>query len=416
MSSTNYPDIGGQDGIFVPIYIDSSGQQRRMPSDAILDIAGVESPDFTVGGKKVLLAGQSSGDGGTTDLQIAYDNSVAKDGFVTIKMDPNKGLIFSSPDADTGNLAPIFGMDPTQGILGFFKNSTFYNDSTLFYQGVQQLTHLVLSTTGDFTKFTYDPTQFNQVSKAAITILPGMYSVDDENVFPVLMNISGDELTDFKIANSGAVYIRDLTVNTLNGFDINAFALHLPQDYIAPFKHEDEEIEFVDYHQNFDFVPQLTSRISLHYALNTIVDDLSFGITTVYNSVNDLGSRLDDLGGVVAGIQSTIIAGSDLSNRVSSLEIEYTNIQMELQKIDSSNISAFRYNRTTPSQTWTILHNTSTRFIQYTVYDKTGHVVIPDDAFSLDDNTFVISFTAPQDGSAMVTCFGAPITTINDPS
>src|SRR5574343_169364 len=106
-------DIGGRQNVYVPVYVDTSGQYRRIPSAGILDIAGIASSRFTVGGKAIMFADGTSSDGSSAlDLQTAYTNSVPSNGAARINLSAGKnfaicdsqGNSFIEVDSTTGKI------------------------------------------------------------------------------------------------------------------------------------------------------------------------------------------------------------------------------------------------------------------------------------------------------------------------
>lgn len=86
--------------ILKPIYlIDALGEFGRLPDGAIVNIGGVQGPNFTVAGKPLLYADGTSTDGtpvtGTaTDFQSVYENSVP----AFISTHDSKNIVFHSSD------------------------------------------------------------------------------------------------------------------------------------------------------------------------------------------------------------------------------------------------------------------------------------------------------------------------------
>ena len=62
--------------------------------------------------------------------------------------------------------------------------------------------------------------------------------------------------------------------------------------------------------------------------------------------------------------------------------------------------------QTTPSTTWTFVHNLGEQYPAITIFDSNDNVVIPTSINAQNDNTLIITFSSPQSGIASATVGG----------
>ena len=348
---------------FSPVYIDRSGKQRTIPSNGLLNISGVTGNIFTIGGKPVMLADGSSSDGSSSllSLQSAYVNSLAEAGSAKINLSTNKdfsicnslGTPFFSVDSDTGKTSILNGLS---------------------------------------------------VSPSADNIV-GLSISPPSGIIPLvdLVNIKSRHLgaIDFSISKDGDTYIRNLEVGnlnltSLNGVDISALTLHL-SNVEAPYKHLASEIKYVP---GFT-LPNSIFNINVT-SVNAAIDEIVNTVTSSVNSLTDLINNISQ--------------GSNpqLEGRVTTLENEVQIINDTLSSLQSGNVKGINFQQLQARSVWTIHHNTNSRFIQFTVYDENERLIWPDDAFCLDDNTFIISFGNEQLGRAILSCILPPIQLVTE--
>jgi hypothetical protein len=61
------------------------------------------------------------------------------------------------------------------------------------------------------------------------------------------------------------------------------------------------------------------------------------------------------------------------------------------------------HNQTTHSAQWVISHTYNSTNFLCQVYDSTGHIIMSDDIYYVDNNTIIVSFNVPQTGKAQIT-------------
>lgn len=58
--------------------------------------------------------------------------------------------------------------------------------------------------------------------------------------------------------------------------------------------------------------------------------------------------------------------------------------------------------------TWTIAHGGETSDVTIDIFDADGEVILPNQAYVVDENTVEITFTTPQNGQANLLLFSVP--------
>lgn len=395
-------DIGGTASVYVPVYVDTSGLYGRIPNTGYLDIAGIYSSNFTVGGKAIMLADGTASDGtNSIDLQTVYLKTTAVDGAAKISLEPGKdfsicdslGNSYITVDAETGKITINGEMSVISSIVKF---------------------------TGAYQEFSHLNILPNDGSRTALLIEPKGTTAFTTDAVRIRTTSSGP--VDFSINSQGQTYIRDLIVdsidaNLIDGIDFNSLSGHLSPS-ASPFKHFASEILYVPQFQNKTLV-SINVPTDLSVAIDTIIDQFS-------NKADSLTSAID---AILADEQSEVsffqrIATletnvtqlsqdqSTLVARVTTVESDIVDIRSRLTQVTTANIVGINFEQIAPSSVWTITHNTGSQFIQFSVYDDNNRLVWPDDAFALDLNTFVVSFSAEQTGRAILSCLIPPVTTI----
>ena len=395
-------DIGAPENVYVPVYVDTSGVYRRTPRTGLLDIAGIYGSNFTIGGKAVMLADGSSSDGsGAIDLQTVYFHSQAVNGAAKINLSAGKdfaicdslGNSYITVDAETGKVTISGEMSVISSIVKFTG-------------AYQEFNHLnILSSDGGRTALLVEP-------------LNGVNFTTDA----VRIRTSASGPVDFSINAQGQTYIRDLIVdsidaNLIDGVDFAAISSHLSPT-ASPFKHFASEIRYVPSQQAVQ-VLNLNGGLSVNSALDQIIDTFSGRLDTLSAAIDliladeqsetSFFQRIVNLEGNVFNINQTL---STQSQRIGAVETDVAQIKTRLTEIATTNLTGINFEQISPSTVWSIYHNTGSPYIQYSVYDSSNRAIWPDDAFALDDNTFVIVFSNEQVGRAILTCLAPPLTTI----
>lgn len=403
--STNSQDIGAPaEGVYIPLYVDKTGMYRRIPSNGILDIAGIYSSNFTIGGRAIMFADGSASDGsGNIDLQTVYQHSDAVAGAARISLAPGKdfaicdaaGNSFIQVDAETGKITINAELAVISSIVKF---------------------------TGAYQEFDHLNILSNDGLKPALVIEPknGIQFTTD----PVRIRTSYNGPIDFSVNAQGQTYIRELLVdsidaNLIDGVDFSAISAHLSPT-AAPFKHFATEIKYEPGFISPALV--LSNPVSINVAIDTIVDTFASQINALSAAIDliiqdesaetSFFQRIIELESDVADLNTSINGQTGLSSRMATAEAEIQHLTSVVNNIHTANIAGINFEQYYEQNVWTINHNTGSRFVQFTVYDNQERFLLPDDAFSLDPNTFVIVFANPQSGRAILSCLVPPVTTL----
>jgi len=400
-----YQDIGGQENVYVPLYVDTTGQYGRIPSSALLDISGIYSPNFTVGGKPIMFADGTASDGSSQlDFQSVYFHSRAVNGAARISLQPGKD--FAICDAEGNSYIEV---DAATGKITIHGEMAVVSAIAKFEGAYQEFNHLnILSTDGSRTALLIEPK-------------PGVQFLTN----PVQISTNSGGPIDFSINAQGQTYIRDLIVdsidaNLIDGVDFGAISSHLSPE-ASPYKHFASEIEFNPSIGNTNYF-QYDGRISVNDALNTIVDSVSNKLDSLSAAIDlilqdetsevSFFNRIVTLEGQVSTLNNDLYGQHGVINRLAVTESEIQSLTSQMSRINTANIAGINFEQYAGATVWTIHHNTGSTFIQFTTYDEHERLIWPDDAFSLDHNTFVIVFGSNQVGRAILTCLIPPVTTI----
>ena len=400
-----YQDIGGRENVYVPLFVDTTGQYGRIPSSALLDISGIYSPNFTVGGKPIMFADGTASDGSSQlDFQSVYFHSKVVDGAARISLQPGKD--FAICDAEGNSYIEV---DAATGKITIHGEMAVVSAIAKFEGAYQEFNHLnVLSTDGSRTALLIEP-------KSGVEFL----------INPVQIKTSATGPIDFSINPQGQTYIRELIVdsidaNLIDGVDFDAIASHL-SEISGEYKHYAFEIKYQPELTNTNYV-DYDGSVSVSDALNTITNSISNKLDTLSAAIdlilqddeseNSFFSRIIDLETSVNALETDVYGQHGISNRLQVAESEIQYLTSEISKINTANIAGINFEQYAAATVWTIHHNTGSNFIQFTTYDEQDRLIWPDEAFSLDHNTFIIVFGSNQAGRAILSCLIPPVTTI----
>ena len=401
----NTQDIGGLDNVFVPLYIDTTGQYGRIPSSALLDFSGVYSSNFTVGGKPIMLADGSSSDGTSQlDFQAVYFHTQPVNGAARISLQPGKDFTIGD---SLGN--PYVEVDSSTGKITIHGEMAVVSSIAKFDGAYQEFNHLnVLPSDGSRTALLIEP-------KPGIDFLTNPVQIK---------TVSGGQI-DLSINPQGQTYIRDLIVDSINvnlidGIDFGSLSSHLSPD-ATPFKHFASEIGYSVGTTNTNYF-KLSGIIGVGQTLDTIIDTFSNQLDSISatlalisqdeSSETGIFDRISNIETSVSSLQNEVNGTGGISDRLSTAETEIQQLTSEISKINTANIAGINFEQYTAATVWTIHHNTGSTFIQFTAYDENERLIWPDEAFSLDHNTFVIIFGSNQSGRAILSCLVPPVTTL----
>lgn len=185
------------------------GEYAVVPDGSIVNIGGVQGPNFTVGGKPLLFADGTSTDGSSVNfikpnLQTVYDNST---GEAKIDFTSGKDFVLEAVnnnqfrfDADTGDVT-ISGKLIVNGGTTTVIHATIETDRVAIHP-----------TAGDYVPFILEP-------------LGGV--VPSVNLFDIKTSFGGASV--FTIGPTGETYIKNLNTGLINGVDIGVLAQTVAQ-------------------------------------------------------------------------------------------------------------------------------------------------------------------------------------------
>ena len=214
--------------------------------------------------------------------------------------------------------------------------------------------------------------------------------------------------------------VDSIDANLIDGVDFDAIASHL-SEISEEYKHHAFEIKYQPELTNTNYV-DYDGSVSVSDALNTITNSISNKLDTLSAAIdlilqddeseNSFFSRIIDLETSVNALETDVYGQHGISNRLQVAESEIQYLTSEISKINTSNIAGINFEQYAAATVWTIHHNTGSNFIQFTTYDEQDRLIWPDEAFSLDHNTFIIVFGSNQAGRAILSCLIPPVTTI----
>jgi len=92
-----------------------------------------------------------------------------------------------------------------------------------------------------------------------------------------------------------------------------------------------------------------------------------------------------------------------IPNKITAVDSD--NLQIEFGTNQTGNVAVSIddvFNQVAPNTTWTITHNLNNQYVNFTVYDSSDEVIVPDTATAVDANTLVLTFSTPQSGNVAV--------------
>ena len=191
-----------QDSLKLLYLVKELGEYATVPDGAIVNIGGVQGPNFTIGGKGVLFADGSVSDGSDTnfvspDFQSVY-NFTSGEAFIQFTHDKDFVLQALNNnqfrfDADTGNVT-ISGNLTVQGSTSTVITASVNTDRVAIHQ-----------TAGNYIPFIIEPLG---------GITPTVNLVD--------IKTARGGASVFTISPTGTTFINTLSVGLINGIDLTA--------------------------------------------------------------------------------------------------------------------------------------------------------------------------------------------------
>jgi hypothetical protein len=344
--------------VFRPLFLDTkTGFPAGLPNNAIINIAGVVGPAFTVGGRPLLFADGTSTGGGANNinLQTSYINSSDGTHPATIELIPGRDLIIDSPsgpgisfkiDATTGRVT-IGGELVVEGTQTIVNSTTYKSDN------------LRLTAQSPSNPALYIGPEANQHAPTAdilvISLVPGdptaaVFKVDaGGTTTAATLNIIGDVTVGGKV----------------NGVDIAALAAQV-QTHIyvgTSYKHLAKEININP--GSFTDLP-----VGVVRSVQTVLEFLGDSINTINAQVQGLHDDVDNL-----------------QTQIDEIVVE-----------DTGGPNGYTHVVSLPLKEWVIAHNKNSKNLMFLVFDENGFMFQPDSAQLVDDNTVTLKFGSPQAG------------------
>lgn len=345
--------------LYRPLFLDTkTGFPAGMPSNAILNIAGVVGPVFTVGGRELMFAdGTSTGGGASSvNLQTSYTNSSTDGKPASILLIPGRDLIIDAPNApgvsfkiDSVTGAVTIGGDLIVGGTHTVINSTTYQSDVLRLFG-QSPTQPALWIGPDVNQ--HAPTK----DLLIISLVPG-------DPTSAALKVDAGGKTTAQLLD----VVGDLTVGgKINGIDLAALA----------------------------------AKVNSHIFVSNSYKHLAKEINI------DPGSFLDLPNTVVRSVQTVLeFLGKSINTldaQVQGLHEDVDNLQMQIDDISheapSDGPKGYTFVANEPLREWVIKHNKNSKNLMFLVFDENGFMFQPDAAQIVDDNTVTLKFGSPQKG------------------
>ena len=156
---------------------------------------------------------------------------------------------------------------------------------------------------------------------------------------------------------------------------------------------------------------------------NGYVKELNISTTTLSSSLN---TRIDNITGSVVDLRSDFNSyTSSIDNFTSSVVLANQTSSMSVLSSSYAVTAAFalnvvgggsgvsdgayaELNQTTPSTSWTFVHNLGQKYPIFQVFDNTDKVVIPTQIIAVDNNTATITFSSAQSGRVIASLGTGP--------
>lgn len=128
-------------------------------------------------------------------------------------------------------------------------------------------------------------------------------------------------------------------------------------------------------------VPFGASLAALLLDVRFIIDKLSSG------SSNDK-ERIDNLETDVKTVQDTVVELQAASNQNS----------VDLESLKTSQLSFYSHIQTEAASYWLVNHNQNSTNFTHTLLDETGHMILPNELYAIDENNLAVEFLVESSG------------------
>lgn len=342
-----------------PLFLDqNTGFSSGVPDNAILNIAGVVGPMFTVGGRELLFADGTTTGGGTSNiinLQTSYNNSSTAGNPAVITLTPGKDFIVDVPSIP----GITFKIDSRTGTV------TIGGDLVL------SGTHTIVNST------TYQSDHIRLLGQApsipALWIGPDVgQNVPTADLIVVSINPGSTTNAALRVDHLGNTTIGTLEVLTtltvdglINGVDIGLLNSNFNKHIFVngTYKHLAQEIN-------------ISPATLLDLPLGTI---------------RNVQTVLEFLDGSINSIDAQVLG----------LHEDVDNLQTQIDGINQQEVgepTGYSHLVESPSNEWVVQHNKNSRSLIFMLFDDSGFLFQPDSAQIVDANTLIINFGSPQTG------------------
>ena len=316
-----------QDVLKLVYLVPDLGEYAILPDGALTNIGGVTGPNFTVGGKPLLFADGTSTDGTvisilSPDLQKVYDNTQGE-GFINCTT--GKDFVLQAVntkqfrfDADTGEVN-------ITGDLIVHGTTT-----TIIHTSIETDRVAIRQTASDYVPFIIEPT---------VGVVPTANIVDIKAI--------NNEPSVFTINGAGQTFIKDLSVENLNGVDIAA----------------------------------LSETVTEH-------------IETISPAIKHPARQISVAPGVLSPANNVQEALDTMAQKVAVLE-----------QGGIATARGFEHMQSVASLQWTITHGGNTQRVQVQVWSATNELMFADVIKIVDNNTVTVSFNTAITGRAILMLF-----------
>ena len=333
----------------------------------------------------------------------------------------NTGSLGDEPTLISGRIAKSVGGDHIDNSIISETGTTINIDGNL----------VVNSITGsfDFSGLTNKPTLVSGSSQIDITATTG-YSTFSSSVKDRIDNVTGS-VTDLSSSvkdridtvTSSIIYLSSSVKDRID--TVTSSIIYLSSSVKDRIDTVTSSVIYLSSSVK-DRIDTVTGSITyLSSSVKDRIDLTTSSITFLSSSVKD---RIDVVTGSITDLSSSInITTNNLDGRLDSIESFTSSVVLTSQTSSMTVLSSsyaltasYALNggsgggegqtakllQTTPSTTWTFVHNLGEQYPAITIFDSNDNVVIPTSINAQNDNTLIITFSSPQSGIASATVGG----------
>jgi len=362
-----------------PVILEDDGVFGQLPDGGIINAGGTTNPTWTVDGQGVILDdGSSSGGGSGITLQKVYDNTPNLGGQASLILQDGKDLVIKDPDDGTFvSISGKTGNTPGNKCKVTINGDLIVNgDTTQIDTVIQDSDHWTITPASGSTK--------------ALSIYPDNGVTLTVDLVAIRKIYGGSPI--FRITKDGdLIATENLTVGKALSVD------------------------------NGDLVWDPATR-ALRLGSTTGTNNVYYigtpGSLYLYGGSNLFGVAVaigyGNPGGAPTGtirINTTGAWAFDGVNYGTTGQVLTSNGPLTpptWQNGGSSgpgNASGYQHIQSSPSLTWTVVHNGNTLRASATIYDISYEQIIPERVQIIDANTMTITFASPIAGSAVIFMF-----------